>query len=96
MNEQATLQPWQWEEAPDYVGDDTLCLELLEVMGVPLMVLESFEQPKRTKTGKISKSKAVVQKYVAVFDFEDQLHTTLPFKSENMAIACALWYVLSK
>lgn len=82
----------QWEEAPDYVGHDTISLELLELRSVPLMVLESYEAPKRIT----KKSKPVIQKYIAVFDLEGVLHTTVPFESENRAVACALWYVLSK
>lgn len=83
-------QPLQWEESPDYCGDEALCFEILDKQGVVPFLLETVDHANR------SKKTPFVQKYTAVFEFGDTLYGTMPIESESHSIACVVWFVLSK
>jgi hypothetical protein len=41
------------------------------------------------------KPKPFVEEYVAVFEVDNALYTTVPLVTEEHASACALWFLLS-
>jgi hypothetical protein len=80
----------QWVASPDYCGDDALCIEMLEErFNVTVVIL-----PTISYKGK-KKPKPFVEEYVAVFEVDNALYTTVSLATEEHASACALWFLLS-
>lgn len=80
-----TLGPYLMEHTPDYCGDAALCLDLLEQLGVVLMILPT-EKPKGVRKFEPG--------FVALFELADTLYATVPQPTEEAAAACAFWCVL--
>jgi hypothetical protein len=82
-------QDLQWQESPDYCGDDAVCLEILEIHQVTPFVLKTTDDAKRSKV-------PFAEKRIAVFQFSETLYATMPFETDAQAVACVVWFVLAK
>lgn len=80
-----TLGPYLMEHSPDYCGDAAFCLDILEQRGVVPMILPTIK-PKGARKFEPG--------FVAVFEINDTLYSTVPQPTEDAAAACALWVVL--
>mgnify|MGYP003605509259 CR=1 FL=1 len=73
------------ELVPDYCGDSAMTCELLEILGVALMVLPA-EKPKGVRKFEPG--------FSAFYEVDNKLYATVPMPTEDDACACALWSVL--
>lgn len=73
------------ELVPNYCGDSALTCELLEILGIALMVFPTVK-PKGVRKHEPG--------FVAVFETGNTLYVTSPQPTEDAACACALWSVL--
>lgn len=78
--------------APNYCGDIDATRQELEKLGVdPLITPALFNQSKKTKSVNADSPYF----FTASFIFDDEQVITKPFNTEELALACALWYVLA-
>lgn len=81
----------QWVPSPNYCEDDALCCDLLEERGVVVQMTQTTDTRKQR-----ANLKPFVEEHLAMFDLEGELCVTLPFETEEQAVACALWHVLQR
>lgn len=80
--------------APDYCQDGEVTLQNLEKLEIKPLITPILHSP--TKKQKIKNPhEDNAYKFTASFICNGELYMTTPLESEEMALACALWYVLA-
>lgn len=80
--------------APDYCGDIEPTRQELEKLGVdPLITPSLFRNDSKRKTKNVNSDSPYF--FTASFVFNDEQIITKPYVTEELALSCALWYVLA-
>lgn len=79
--------------APDYCEDGEATRLELERLGVDPLILTTIDKNKKRKAKDALSDPLYF--FTASFIFNDEHHITKPFATEELALSCALWYVLA-
>lgn len=75
--------------APDYCSDIEATTSQLHGLGVKPFIIPTIDKSKKRKASD------PLYFFTASFIFNDEHHITKPFETEELALSCALWYVLA-
>lgn len=78
--------------APNYCGDIDLVLEELAKLDLDPYILPIKPIQKKRANNTVADTPSL---FTASFIYDDERFITKPFDTEELALACALWYVLA-
>lgn len=81
----------EWVECPNHCEDEEACRDLLAERGVAAYAFPTVDVRKRKP-----KDKPFVEEFVAVFSVDGKNYFTVALPTRAEALACTLWFVLSK
>lgn len=80
--------------APNYCQDAELSRQLLEKFKIYPLIIPTLQLSNRKN--KVSPNgEDNSYSFTASFIFKEEHHLTIPFDTEELALSCALWYVLA-
>lgn len=78
--------------APNYCGDIDLVLEELAKLDLDPQILPVQPTQKKRAKNTVADTPSL---FTASFIYDDEHYLTKPFDTEELALSCALWYVLA-